>query len=406
MKKILSFFLSAVICALGAMTLVSCNHDDPVTNELSAYEKAIKAAAEKYVPNVIYSTYGKLASAGEVLCSDIQAMNAKGIASVTQADIDKACTDFLAARAYWEASEAFLFGAATDFSIDPHIDSWPLDRKGLANNLSNSKVISALEKDGVDAISQLGETALGFHGIEFVLFRDGANRKVADLKGVESAEEFAGTGVTGREELIYAAAVAEDLMTSLYQLNVSWNPNAPQAQKDAVEEAELNCTVNGLDNTYGEDMLGAAAAGSTYASWQRVAKTVLSAGCAGITDEVASSKMGQAHNGEDESYIESPYSKNSFVDFKNNILSVQYSIYGSYEAASAAQDSFLAFLEKYHTAEASAVKTALADALAKLEICIKSGHFVDDYKASYVGDAINAIDSLTDALERAAAAID
>ena len=402
MRKNFTIF---ALAALAVSALVSCNKDN-TSGGLTNYEQAIKAAAEKYVPNVIYDTYGKLAAAGKVLCDDIQALNAKGVDGISQTDIDKACTDFLAARAYWEASEAFLFGAATDFSIDPHIDSWPLDRQGLANNLSNSRVMAALAEDGVDAISQLGETALGFHGIEFVLFRNGANRSAAALKGEETAEEFAGTGVTGEQELIYAAAVAEDLMNSLYQLNVSWNPDAPREQKDAVDAAELNCTVNGSDNTYGDNMLGAAAAGSTYASWQQVAKTVLSAGCASITDEVASTKMGQAHNGEDENYIESPYSKNSFVDFKNNILSVQYSLYGAFDAKSPASDSFLAVLEKYHASEASAVKTALADALSKLDTCIKNGHFVDDYKASYVGEAIDAIDALTAALEAASAAIE
>ena len=403
MKK--TFTIFAAMLAASSLFLSSCDKDGGSDDGLSAYEEEIKTAAEKYVPGVIYSTYGKLATAGEALCKDIQAMKSKGVNALTQADIDKACKDFLEARAYWEASEAFLFGAATDFSIDPHIDSWPLDRKGLANNLSNAKVMKALEEEGVDAISQLGETALGFHGIEFVLFRDGANRTADALKGIETASEFAGTGVTGAQELTYAAAVAEDLMRSLFQLNVSWNPDAPKAQKDAVEDAELNCTVNGLGKSYGEDMLGAAAAGSTYASWQLVAKTILQAGCAGITDEVASSKMGQAHNGEDESYIESPYSKNSFVDFKDNLLSVQYSLYGSYGATSPASDSILSFLEKNHAGEASAIKTALANALGKIDVCIKSGHFVDDYKAAYVGDAIDAIDALTTALEAAAAAI-
>jgi len=404
MKKTILLFAAAI--AASAFCLSSCDKDNNSKEGLTAYEKQIKSAAEKYIQGVIYSTYGSLASAGETLCQDIKAIKAKGIDNLTQSDIDKACKDFLEARSYWEASEAFLFGAATDFSIDPHIDSWPLDRKGLANNLSNAKVLAALEEEGVDAISQLGETALGFHGIEFVLFRNGNNRTVADLKGIETASEFAGTGVTGAQELTYAAVVAEDLRNSLFQLNVSWNPDAPKAQKDIVEETELNCTVNGLGKTYGEDMLGAAAAGSTYASWQLVAKTVLQAGCAGITDEVASSKMGQAHNGEDESYIESPYSKNSFVDFKDNILSVQYSLYGSYGATSPASDSFLAFLEKNHASEASTIKKALANSLSKLDICIKRGHFVDDYKAAYVGDAIDAIDGLTAALEAAAAAIE
>lgn len=44
----------------------------------------------------------------------------------------------------YEESEAFLFGAATDFGIDPHIDTWPLDANGLATALSNAEQVSNL----------------------------------------------------------------------------------------------------------------------------------------------------------------------------------------------------------------------------------------------------------------------
>ena len=48
---------------------------------------------------------------------------------------------FLQARQSWEESEAFLYGAATDFGIDPHIDTWPLDVEALATSLSNAEQV-------------------------------------------------------------------------------------------------------------------------------------------------------------------------------------------------------------------------------------------------------------------------
>ncbi len=229
---------------------------------------------------------------------------------------------------------------------------------------------------------------------------------MAALQAEETAAEFAGKGVTGEQELIFAAAVAEDLLVHLYELNVSWNPAAPKAQQNAVEEAELNCTVNGTDKTYGENLLGAAERGSTYATWQEVAQTVLQAGCANIANEVFSTKMGQAYSGEDESYIESPYSKKSFADFKDNVLSIQNSLYGSLNATSAASDSFLAFLRKNHKNEATALESALADALKALQACIDSKvAFVDNPKAATVKTAIDAVSALNDALEEASSAI-
>ncbi len=119
MKNFIKFI---AIAAVTAFAFTACDKESKNgSDELSNYEKEIKAASEKYVSGVIYATYGKLAEAGEALLADIVAL--RDAKTLTQSSIDKACADFLAARSYWEKSEAFLFGAATDFGIDPHIDS-------------------------------------------------------------------------------------------------------------------------------------------------------------------------------------------------------------------------------------------------------------------------------------------
>ena len=181
MKNILK---TLVFAALAAMNLSACDKAK-TDEELTSEEKALKAAVGQYVPSVIYKTYGNLADEAESLYRQLNAMKATGADKLTQTQIDAVCTTFKNARSYWEKSEAFLFGAASQFKIDPHIDSWPLDKTALANNLSNAKVIASLDADGGAAIGQVGESALGFHGIEFILFRDGKNRSVADFKGVE-----------------------------------------------------------------------------------------------------------------------------------------------------------------------------------------------------------------------------
>lgn len=43
--------------------------------------------------------------------------------SGTQESLDAACKQWKVARADWEKSEAFLFGAADVYSIDPHTDT-------------------------------------------------------------------------------------------------------------------------------------------------------------------------------------------------------------------------------------------------------------------------------------------
>ena len=68
------------------------------------------------------------------------------------------------ARANYEKSEAFLMGAAADFSIDPHIDSWPLDLDQLWTLLSSPNMVNKLDgEDGPEyANTNLGQNLLGF----------------------------------------------------------------------------------------------------------------------------------------------------------------------------------------------------------------------------------------------------
>ena len=56
---------------------------------------------------------------------------------------------------------------------------------------------------------------------------------------------------------------------------MSWNDNAPQAHKDLMEELELNTTVNSSSNTYGENMMLAGQAGSTYATFTNALEAIM-----------------------------------------------------------------------------------------------------------------------------------
>ena len=91
-------------------------------------EKYLREVLKTLVSNVIVPTYTKLADNTEDL---EKTLNGLTVSNITQAQINKACDDFKAARKYWEQSEAFLGGAASDFDIDPTIDSWPLNRSLL-----------------------------------------------------------------------------------------------------------------------------------------------------------------------------------------------------------------------------------------------------------------------------------
>ena len=241
-----------VIIAAALMAAVACNNKlNP--EGLTSQEKELKAAVEQYVPGVVYKIYGNLADSSQKLYEELSAM--KSSSSYTQAQIDQVCNTFLEARKWWEQSEAFLYGAAKAYGIDPHIDSWPLDKDKLAKSLSNAETIADLDEEGADAVDEVGAASLGFHGIEFIIFRDGKPRAASALNGVEADESFAGRNVTGKSEIIFAVAVAEDLRNYCFELQVAWDPSCPDARKALVEdELELNTTMDsGL--TYWENLL-------------------------------------------------------------------------------------------------------------------------------------------------------
>ena len=263
--------------------------------------------------------------------------------------------------------------------------------------------------DGDDGIAyagaKLGQELLGFHGIEFILFRDGQNRSLASLQAKENDEAFAGKTVTGEQELVYAVAVAGDLRDKCFQLEVAWRgETAAQAHQDRVEECEYETQFGSL--YYGENMLSAKKAGSTYATWQEVMIAIFDSGCSNICAEVANTKIGNAWSGEDVNYIESPYSKKSFQDFHDNISSIKNSLYGGIGLSSPDSKSIMALLKKDNAALASELQTKLDAALAALDACRKGTAFVDIINSgnrdAKVQTAIDAINDLDDTLQEGA----
>ena len=405
MKKII--FSMAVLMMGLAFTACSSDDDNKDDNKLSEKEQAMQAITDQYVNNVIFPIYKSLASQTSTLFDQlVDAKNKFRAGTLTQGDIDKLCTTFIAARSAWEQSESFLYGAATDFGIDPHIDTWPLDRTALAKALSSAEIIEDLDdldEGGIDnARALVGEQQLGFHGIEFIIFRNGKNRSLAALKGIEDDEAFEGRNITGEQELIFAAAVAGDLRDKCFQLEVSWlGDQAPKSHQERVEECEFPTTVAGGEASYGENLLNATKAGSTMSTWRGVMSTILVAGCSNICAEVAGQKIGQAYLGTDPDYIESPYSQRSYYDFFDNISSIQYSLYGN-QGTAANANSIMAYLQKYNATMAADLKAKLDAALSALATAKAGTPFVVESHSANAKAAMDAINALDDKLNEAA----
>ena len=279
-----------------------------------AQEAYLRKVLETLVGNVIVPTYTQLADDVEDL---EKTLNGLTVNSITQAQIDKACADFKQARQNWERSEAFLMGAASDFDIDPTIDSWPLNRSLLLNYFNNGMNDEMLE----DA------TILGFHALEFILFRNGQNRKVAELQGNDTYTNF--EKITGAQELAYAQTICTLLKQRCFQLQVAWEgETAANAARVAVVKAAGLDMTTAAGLSYGENLKQAGVSGSksTFPTLKDAVAQVLSAdegSCVAICNEVGTAKIANPFSAGDIAYVESPYSYNSITDFRDNIRSIR-----------------------------------------------------------------------------------
>ena len=377
MNKLFSYAFVASIGLLFIAPLSSCNHGEITISDDEQRDKAYQEIAETFVNKTVVPTYTKMAIKAADLVEDLRAYRK----TPTQENLNKACEDFIESRSWWERSEAFLFGAANDFGIDPHIDSWPLDLPALQKYLEKAANIEELDGEDSDIVARtkLGQELLGFHGVEYILFQDGKPRTAGSISD---------------EHLIYAIAVAGDLRNSCWQLLTAWagEEHASKLNKELVkhilEDVELKVLVGG-QFSYGENMVKAGQPGSIYRSWINAMEAIVS-GCNDICDEVGTSKIGSAHTGEDISYIESPYSQRSIRDFYDNITSVENVYLGGIEGNRGA--SLHQYMQTHNKAMDAKVLKAIDD--AKKAIKSMKAPFVLNYKDAGCKTAMDACKAL------------
>ena len=362
-----------------ALMFAACSSDEP--NNTTDQDQTKKALLTQYVNGVVVPTYRSLADEAIALSNVCRQLADEPSQSLVQ----QACDKWIEARKYWERSEAFLYGAAGDYYIDPHIDSWPLQKDKLDNVLSNASLIAELKADGAaaDGFSTLGYGLLGFHAIEYVLFRDGQARSVSDIS---------------ENELIYNAAVAEDLALQTARLEAAWAgiDNVTTQKRNMLEEAELQPSFN-----YGEAMINAGLSGNVSYKTQIDAMVELMQGASDITDEVANTKMQDPIDSKNVLDVESWYSWNSYADFTDNLLSVRNAYYGSLNG-SVNSNSMAAYMAKNFPSIDSDVRSTLDNAIdAMSELAAdKNEPFRNHLDAAYnkkAQDACNALLARLDA---------
>ena len=276
----LSVLLVLSIGFIGC-SLTGCGSDDDddddittPTTEAEAFDAS--SILNNYANATVLATYTDLDNKAGELLGAVQALNA----APNQAHLELAQGAWKAARIPWEQSEAWLFGPVDTQGLDPALDSWPVNRVDLDGVLGSGQ---ELTEASIDALE---DTLKGFHTIEYLLFRNGNQRKAEDI--------------TPRE-LEYLTATTENLKAKTAQLRRAWDPSG---------------------ENYAGEVANAGDSSTIYRS-QKDAMQEMVNGMIVIADEVANGKISDPFNEKDTTLVESQFSFNSIADFQDNIRGIQ-----------------------------------------------------------------------------------
>ena len=278
---VLSFFL--IGCGL-----VGCGNDDDDDNDTASSGASTFDAAttlNDFANKVVLATYTELDNRAGDLLTAVKALEA----DTTQANLGQAQAAWKATRKPWEQSEAFLFGPVDTQGLDPALDSWPVNQVDLDGVLASGQTLTEASIDALE------DTLKGFHTIEYLLFRDGNQRKAADI--------------TPRE-LEYLAATAANLKSKTAQLRNAWDASG---------------------ENYAAEVANAGTSSTIYKS-QKDAMQEMVNGMIVIADEVANGKISDPFNERDTTLVESQFSFNSIIDFQDNIRGIQNVYMGKFTA--------------------------------------------------------------------------
>jgi uncharacterized iron-regulated protein len=274
-------YLTGLITAAGlALCQTGCSSSKTTEPEPQAYD--FSATLADFSEHVALATYLDMKTNGAALSAAAVDFAAD---PTNQSKLDAVASAWVSMREPWEASEAFLFGPAEFLSLDPALDSWPVDRQQLDAVLSSS-----LDLTPANIANGLGPALRGFHTVEYLVFRNGAPRAVNDVTQRE------------REYLVAVASVLADDAAALHD---EWAGGFAQEFAQAGQQ------------------------GSRYAH-ESDAVLEIAEGMAGILDEVANGKIADPYDQQNPELVESQFSWNSLTDFANNIRSVRNAYQGGY----------------------------------------------------------------------------
>ena len=330
-KTLLAASLAALLAGCGGSG--SKSEEAPVDPNAGKFTFEAAEMITNLSDDVIVTGYADLAAKAEALQLAVDALVP---ATSTQAELTAAQEAWKAARKPWEQGESHIFGPVDALSIDPHLDSWPLDTGTLQTILDSTSSFAA---DTI--IGAFNDDVQGFHAMEYLLFGDG----VAD----------------NEKSIIEMTQSEKDYLLALTQVFVQYTSDLDDAWQVSFNDDDgTNAYVERLKNT---------STSGTYGSELAVVEELVN-GLIGIVDEVGNGKIADPFGADvdsaDTTKVESQYSWNSLTDFADNIVGVKNVWEGEF-AGAADKQGLVDLVKAGDSALASRISNEIDTAIADIK---------------------------------------
>ncbi len=268
------------ICALGIATITASCHkatqNPSATENFATLEQTV---INDFANNTALPQYANMVSAAVALNSAVTTLHS----ATTDANLQTAQAAWKTLRTGWEQCEGFLIGPVEANDYDPNTDTWPTDKTQLDSLLASNNALQAGD------IAVLPQSLRGYHPLEYMLFGVGGSRTAASL--------------TQKQKQYMVSLAADMLNNNIQPLYQSW-VSAP--------------------TNYAQQVITAGKGSAAYTKRLDFFLDITGDnGMAGICGEVGSEKMYEPFINKDSTITESPYSDNTLLDFKNNIIGAQ-----------------------------------------------------------------------------------
>jgi putative iron-regulated protein len=281
MKKII---IPAIIFI--GLLLAACNKSNNNTQPTTSFVTLEQQVITDFVNNTGLPQYDSLVSVATALNTSITNLQA----NQTDANLQTAQTAWKRIRTVWEQCEGFLIGPVEAYDYDPNTDTWPTDHTQIDSLLASNNPLQVAD------IENLQQNLRGYHPIEYLIFRNGEYQ-------ARTASSFT------QRELQYLVSLSSDVLNNNVQpLLQSWISSPVNYQQAILTAGTSGNQVYATKLSFFLDITG-------------------DNGMAGICNEVGEpdpdGKMYAPYINKDSTITESPYSDNSLIDFKNNIIGAQ-----------------------------------------------------------------------------------